>query len=183
MRCAECGAVSDPGSSPRYCAACGALLPGSTSRGAVWAALRVVGPLLALAGSFLPWLTVGVVTRTRHWDAYQVGAFAWLWLVLDLAALLLAIGSARRGIGRWLRIGYGLLGALSLGVGISAVVLVQVSERVSGILGAPNPLSLSSGLVVFDLASLWWCAASFAPWQPRLATGRTRSELTDDASL
>lgn len=126
--------------------------------------LRMAAPVAAGAASFLPWLTVGVVTRTRHWNAYHMGSLAWLWMAFDAAAIVLPVVSSRRKTPIWLTWAWAMLGALSLGVAISGFVLASVSARVSTILSAPNPLSVSYGLDVFLAACVLWCAVGWGPW-------------------
>lgn len=166
MVCPNCNqpSLSD---SARYCVSCGALLDVSASPWPVVAAvLRVVAPAIGLAATFLPWVTVGVVTRTRHWDAYRIGPLSWLWFGLGVLALIVAVAALRGVVPRWLQIAWMMLGGISLGVGTSGLVFIQVSARVSTILGAPNPLSLGYGMFVFAAASALWCAAAWVPWRP-----------------
>lgn len=135
--------------------------------------LRVAAPTVALVASFLPWMTVGVVTRTRHWDAYHLGGASWLWLVLDAAAIIVAAASRWVRLERWLTLAWSMLAALSLGTGIAGFVLVSVSAHVSTILSAPNPLTVSFGLGVFAAACAAWCLVGFGPWpDPAMTVGQ-----------
>ncbi len=176
MICPDCGEPSLTNTS-RYCAHCGHSLTGSGTVLRIGLAIRVAAPTISLIASFLPWVVVGVVTRVRRWDAYHIGGYSWLWLALDLAALAIAVAGAWIRVPRWLAVAWTLFGATSLGVGISGLVFVQVSARVSTILSAPNPLSLAYGLVVFDAACALWCASAWLPWEPpsrRSVVRRTR---------
>lgn len=157
MKCAQCGRES---TGSKYCPHCGvSLYPGSwTSVGAL---IRIVPIGIAIVASFLPWLTIGVVTRTRHWNAYQIGGFSWLWLALAVVAVGLLVTGSRRVIPQWIQSGISLFSGLTLGVGISAFVLVQVSSRVSHILSAPDPLKTSYGVLVFAIAAALWCIVNW----------------------
>ena len=153
MKCPQCGCDS---AGPKYCTYCRAsLYPGSWTRGG--ALMRAVPLAIAIVASFLPWLTIGVVTRTQHWNAYQIGGFSWVWFGLAVIAVGISVMGSRRVISQWIQSGISLFSGLTLGVGISAFVLVKVSSRVSQILSAPDPLKTSYGLVVFAIAAALWC--------------------------
>ncbi|PSR22620.1 MAG: hypothetical protein C7B45_06075 [Sulfobacillus acidophilus] len=136
--------------------------------------IRVIVPIVALAATFAPWVTVGVVIKTRQWDAYQVGPYTWLWLVADLAAILVAALSLRKRIPSWMTVAWRILGAVSLGVGVSGVVFVGVSAHVSTLLSAPNPLRLAYGVFVFAIATALWTAMAWSPWLPILAASQSK---------
>ncbi len=163
------------GDTPQFCPYCGS--PWTVTVSAVLRLVsigRVILPIVALAATFAPWVTVGVVIKTRHWDAYQVGPYTWLWLVADLAAIVVAVLSLRARIPTWITVAWRILGALSLGVGVSGVVFVGVSAHVSTLLAAPNPLRLAYGVFVFATATALWTATAWTPWLPIWATSATQ---------
>lgn len=176
MQCPDCGASSTHAAAA-YCDRCGSRLARATTQPQRIFLISVVPPAVALVASFLPWLTVGVVTRTRHWNAYHIGGFSWLWLALDCGAIILVAFARFRPVAYWLRLAWTLFAGLSLGVGISAFVLVKVSARVSSILSAPDPLRTSYGLLVFVIATTAWCVASlwFGRRNPSVTSSRIRA--------
>ncbi len=125
---------------------------------------RLALPVLALIASLMPWVTVGVVTKTRHWNAYQVTPLTLGWLVLDMAALALSIRSQNRPVSPALSIAWVLLAATSLGGASAAFVMVGVSQHVSQILSAPNPLQLGWGLKAFAVIAALWTATAWMSW-------------------
>lgn len=181
MTCLVCHRAI-PGEAPQYCPYCGAPWTQAVSPALQLVAIsRVVLPLVALAATFAPWVTVGVVIRSRQWDAYQVGSYTWLWLGADIAAIVVAVIALGARIPVWLTVGWRILGAVSLGVGVSGVVFVGVSARVSTMLAAPNPLSLAYGVWVFAAATALWTATAWTPWIPILpAFARSRRSSGPD---
>ncbi len=136
--------------------------------------VRIAVPAMALAASFFPWITVGVVTTTRHWNAYQVTPLALAWLILDVSALALSIRALSHPAPTVLTTAWVLFGAASLGGAASAFVMVAVSRHVSHILSAPNPIKLAWGLKGFAAVAFVWTASAFMPWPLNRSDANTR---------
>ncbi len=116
-------------------------------------------PALAAGASFLTWLDVGLSSQRSAWTAYTVTTWSWIWLGLDLLALLSAV--LRPSWSRaWVRRAWGILGAASFGVGLTIGQSVHVSARVSDILGAPNPVHLATGVVAFVVVTGLWTVSA-----------------------
>ncbi len=173
MTCISCGrTIGD--ADARFCPYCGTLQNQGTSAlfrtapVAKW--WRLLLPVLALIGSFSPWVRVVGPTRNTmaQWDAYGLTLISWIWLVWDLAAVILAItwASIRSG---WLRALWYLFGTVSFGVSASGFIFVRVASHVSSLLGAPSPLKLDYGLYVFTLITGVWTLTAWLAWKDKLA--------------
>lgn len=118
-------------------------------------------PLLAAVSSFLPWLHIGVSAPFQTWTAYTVTPLTWVWLVLDAVAFVSAgLVSSLQRLGEWRRRFWRIVGAVSLGVGLTIGQAVGVSARVSTGLGAPNPVHVAWGVVAFLIVTALWTVAA-----------------------
>lgn len=144
MMCAQCDYTSETEEHLRFCPACGTRLFKSK-----WRQTYHVGlPLLTAIATWVPWIRVGLGSHQSLWTVYQVSSWAWLWLVVDLFVM---------AISAWPRVAityraerlWQLVGAGTLAVGISVLVSTGMANKVSVILGAPSPIHLSVGLLLF----------------------------------
>lgn len=120
--------------------------------------LGIVAPVVALIGSFAPWLFVGL-RGSVPWNVYHFGWFSALWLIADVAAIIWGFWWT---IGKqgprptWMLRAWQVLGAMSFGVAVSSIVFVKVAGAVSAILAAPNPVRLGYGSIIFLAATAGW---------------------------
>lgn len=131
----------------------------SPQPGSIWAkAVGAAFPAAAALATFLPWLRVGVGSPARSWTAYAVTPWTWAWLACDALALISKLAGPlldRPSARRYWR----MVGAVSFGTGLTIGQAVRVSARVSQTLGAPNPVHLAAGVLVFVMVAGLWTAA------------------------
>ena len=123
----------------------------------IWKWWRLLLPILALIGSLVPWVRILGPSRTAMavWNAYSLSPISLAWLVLDLAAVLMALRWSTQGWDRW-HSTWHLFGAVSFGVSTSAFVFVRVAAQISSLLGALSPLTLDYGIYLFTaITGLW----------------------------
>ncbi len=144
MACAQCHYTTAPEQQLRFCPACGARWARSK-----WRRVYHIGlPLLTALASFVPWVRVGLGSHQSLWTVYQVSSWAWIWLVVDLLVLVISVWP-RQGMTYRMERLWQLLGAGTLAVGVSVLVSTGMAKKVSAILGAPSPVHLSAGLLLF----------------------------------
>jgi len=125
------------------------------------ATVRALWPVLALIASFMPWLHTVSPARPGGMNVYQLNPLAWIWAGLDVGVAIVLMVRQHSSIRGWVVAFWALLGAGSLGVGVSSVIFVSVAGNISAALGAPNPVRLSYGAVLFVLITLLWTATAW----------------------
>lgn len=150
----------------RFCPHCGRTLVVERRPHGLWVWGWPLAPLLALVGSFAPWVSVRGMGPAGQWNVYHFGPASWLWLVGDIAALGVAVGLARGARMRvpWVIAGWTAFGSLSCGVALSGLVFVKVAGTVSTMLGAPNPIRIAYGTFIFAAATVGWLILAFRGW-------------------
>jgi hypothetical protein len=122
--------------------------------------------LVTLIGSLLAWVRVTPLPAGHNgWNVYHFGNAGWGWLAGDIVAILIvALALARpKWTPTWLFTAWKIYGGLSLGMALSGLVFVSMGSTIAGLVNAPNPLTLSSGVFVFGLGCLAWLVLSFTP--------------------
>jgi len=165
IACPRCGnAIVE--SASRFCPQCGLPLASHGSNIGFWTALRFVPPLVTLVGSLLAWVRVTALPAGHNgWNVYHFGNAGWGWLAGDIVAIfIVALALARpKWTPTWLFTAWKIYGGLSLGMALSGLVFVSMGSTIAGLVNAPNPLTLSSGVFVFGIGCLAWLVLSFTP--------------------
>jgi len=112
----------------------------------------------------MAWVTVSPANN-QGWNVYHFGNAGWGWMAGDIVALLVVAAALIRpqSARRWLWTAWKVYGGLSLGMALSGLVFVQMGSTIAGLVNAPNPLALASGVFVFGVGCLLWLALSFTP--------------------
>lgn len=165
-RCPHCSLPLNAADEAKFCLHCGGMLS-SSSHGVPWPIrLRLLPPIVALAGSFLVWVHVTALPPSRSgWNLYRLGNASWGWLTLDIIACLVVLRAldGRQAVSSWIWAAWKLFGGLSLGMALSLFVSEAMGSRIAAIVNAPSPFSLGPGVVVFGIAALAWTAFSLFP--------------------
>lgn len=167
----------------RFCPHCGQPLSEERPTRGLEAWCWPLAPLLALIGSFTPWVAVRGMGSAGQWNVYHFGPASWVWLVGDIAALGVAVGLALGAQKRvpWVIAGWTAFGALSCGVAMSGLVFVKVAGTVSTMLSAPNPIRIAYGTFIFAVATVGWLILAFRGWTQPLATLPMRQGAPTDS--
>ncbi len=185
MTCRSCGKdVFDK--NPHFCPHCGHPWYQESRWGPAASApgWRVIFPVTALIGSFLPWVQVMGPSHNilAIWNAYRLSPLTWIWLIGDAACILVAM-AGRKIKPVWVTQAWYLFGSLSFGVATAGFIFVRVAARVSSILGAPSPLNLHYGVYLFTvITGIWTLVAIINPVHSEKEPSRNRARLDSSAS-
>ncbi len=165
-QCPHCSLPLNEGDAAKFCMHCGRSLSTAVGGGQWPMKLRLLPPVIALAGSFLVWVHVTALAPSRGgWNLYHLGVASWGWLAGDVIACLIVVRELvrARSAAPWVWAAWRLFGGLSLGMTLSLFVSAAMGSRIAAIVNAPSPFSLGSGVIVFGVAALGWVAASLFP--------------------